>query len=149
MTSYLRISASTAALAMAIGLSALGSANSVKAAAPEVVSTASGPVKATVRGDMTTYFAIPYAAPPVGELRWKAPQPAAKWTAPLEKAKSGAGCLQPSNSFGRAPSDSEDCLYLDVHRPSGEGKFPVMVWIHGGAFTSGSAGGYADDATMG
>ena len=148
MKSQLRVTGSAAALSMALGLSVLGSVHSVQAAAPEVVGTASGPVKANVRGDMTSYFAIPYAAPPVGDLRWKAPQPAAKWTAPLEKAKSGAACLQPSNSFGRAPTDSEDCLYLDVHRPSGEGKFPVMVWIHGGAFTSGSAGGYADPSAL-
>jgi len=51
-------------------------------------------------------------------------------------------------SIARATSDSEDCLYLDVHRPSAEGKFPVMVWIHGGAFTSGSAAGYADPSAL-
>ena len=148
MKTSLRMGGSAIVLAAALGLSALGSASSVQAAAPEAVTTASGPVKATVRGDMTTYFAIPYAAPPVGELRWKAPQPAANWTAPLEKTKSSAACLQPSMAIGRASSDSEDCLYLDVHRPSGEGKFPVMVWIHGGAFTSGSAGGYADPSAL-
>ena len=116
MKTSLRMGGSAIVLAAALGLSALGSASSVQAAAPDAVSTASGPVKATVRGDMTTYFAIPFAAPPVGELRWKAPQPAANWTAPLEKTKSSAACLQPAMAIGRASSDSEDCLYLDVHR---------------------------------
>jgi len=110
MKTSLRVSVSATVLAAALGLSALAGVNSVQAAGLEVVTTAGGPVKATVRGDMTTYFAIPFAAPPVGELRWKAPQPAANWTASLEKTKSSAACLQPSMAIGRASSDSEDCL---------------------------------------
>lgn len=135
---------SGAGLALALALMA----GAAYAAAPDVVATAGGPVKATARGAMTTYFAIPYAAPPVGELRWRAPQPAAKWSAPIAKGKSGAACLQTGAPSFRSGGDSEDCLYLDVHRPNGDGPFPVMVWIHGGAFTSGSSGFYADPAPL-
>ncbi len=127
---------------------ALGMATMAQAAAPDLATTSGGPVKATARGAMTSYFAIPYAAPPVGDLRWRAPQTAAKWTAPLAKTKSGAACLQTGAASFRSTGDSEDCLYLDVHRPTGDGPFPVMVWIHGGAFTSGSAGMYADPSAL-
>ncbi|OYU68581.1 MAG: carboxylesterase [Alphaproteobacteria bacterium PA2] len=132
----------------AIAMGAMVFAGAAQGAAPEVAMTTGGPVKATARGAMTSYFAIPYAAPPVGELRWRAPQPAAKWTAPIAKAKSDASCLQTGAASFRSAGDSEDCLYLDVHRPTGDGPFPVMVWIHGGAFTSGSSGFYADPAPM-
>jgi para-nitrobenzyl esterase len=97
---------------------------------------------------MRSYFAIPYAAPPVGDLRWRAPAPPARWSAPLEKTASGASCLQTGASPFRAGADSEDCLYLDVHVPKGAGPFPVMVWIHGGAFQTGGAGGYADPSEL-
>jgi para-nitrobenzyl esterase len=131
---------------MALGTMTLASA--ALAAAPEVTATTGGPVKATARGAMTSYFAIPYAAPPVGDLRWRAPQAPAKWTAPIAKAKPGAACIQTGAASFRSTGDSEDCLYLDVHRPTGDGPFPVMVWIYGGAFTSGSSGMYADPSAL-
>jgi para-nitrobenzyl esterase len=112
------------------------------------VQTASGPVTAVQRGDMRSYFAIPYAAPPLGDLRWRAPQPAKAWTAPLANQKSAASCLQTGDSPFRVPGDSEDCLYLDVHTPSGKGPHPVMVWIHGGAFTTGAASVYSDPTPL-
>ncbi|OXE37699.1 MAG: hypothetical protein CGW95_00125 [Phenylobacterium zucineum] len=131
-------------LTLALGLVA----GTAQAAAPDVAATSGGPVKAIARGAMTTYFAIPYAAPPVGDLRWRAPQPPVKWTTPLARTKSGAACLQTGVESFRAGGDSEDCLYLDVHRPTGDGPFPVMVWIHGGAFTSGSSAFYADPSPL-
>lgn len=139
-----KISASLAALAVLATTSALA------ADAPVVVNTVNGPVQATERGAaMRSYFGIPFAAPPVGELRWKAPAPAAKWTAPIARSKTAAACLQtgPDSPF-RTRGDSEDCLYLDVHTPTGKGPFPVMVWIHGGAFTTGDASTYADPGPM-
>jgi len=105
-------------------------------------------VQAVDRGPMLSYFAIPYAAPPVGPLRWKAPQSAAKWTATRTNIKSAAPCLQTGISPFRDQNDREDCLYLDVHTPAGKGPFPVMVWIHGGAFMNGSAVGYADPTPL-
>lgn len=133
-----KISASLAALAL------IGATPSFAADAPVIVKTANGPVQATERGEMRSYFGIPFAAPPVGDLRWKAPAPAAKWTAPIARTKTAGACLQTGpEMLGRARTDSEDCLYLDVHTPKGKGPFPVMVWIHGGAFTTGDASNYA------
>lgn len=117
---------------------------------PVVVQTANGPVQAAERGPaMRSFFGIPFAAPPVGELRWRAPAPAAQWTAPIARTKSASACLQtgPDSPF-RTRNDSEDCLYLDVHAPTGKGPFPVMVWIHGGAFVTGDASTYADPGPL-
>ena len=118
-------------------------------ATAQVVTTANGPVQATARGAMRSYFGIPFAAPPVGDLRWQAPAPAAAWTTPIARTKTAAACLQtgPDSPF-KTKGDSEDCLYLDVHTPVGNGPFPVMVWIHGGAFTTGDASTYADPSPM-
>ena len=93
----------------------------VAPSAPDTAVTASGPVSAVARGGMKSYFAIPYAAPPLGDLRWRAPQPAASWSAPLTNTKSGPSCLQTGDSPFRVNGDSEDCLYLDVHAPTGAG----------------------------
>jgi para-nitrobenzyl esterase len=116
--------------------------------APDVAATANGEVKAVDHLGMRSYFAIPYATPPVGDLRWTAPAPAQKWTAPLEKTASAAPCLQTSNSPFRLAGDSEDCLYLDVHAPTGQGPFPVMVNFHGGNFVTGGTVQYADPSPL-
>ena len=118
------------------------------ASAPDTAMTASGPVKAIERGAMRSYFAVPYAAPPTGDRRWRAPQPAAAWTTALANTKSAASCLQTGDSPFRVNGDSEDCLYLDVHTPTGSGPFPVMVWIHGGAFNTGAASVYSDPTPL-
>jgi para-nitrobenzyl esterase len=130
---------------LALAMSLLSTGSAVAETQGLVVKTASGPVQATVRGDMRTWYAIPFAAPPVGDLRWRAPQPAAKWKTPIAASKTAAPCLQtgPESPF-RARAESEDCLYLDVHAPAGKGPYPVMVWIHGGAFTTGDASTYAE-----
>ncbi len=136
--------------ALAAGLM-LGATPLQAADASRVVKTAGGPVQATERGpQMRSYFAIPFAAPPVGDLRWRAPATAAKWTQPLARTKSAGACLQtgPDSPF-RTKGDSEDCLYLDVHAPTdGKGPYPVMVWIHGGAFLTGDAATYADPGPL-
>ncbi len=136
-------------LAALAAVAVMGATPALAADAPVIVKTANGPVQATARGEMRTYFGIPFAAPPVGDLRWRAPAPAAKWSAPIARSKSAAACLQtgPESPF-RTKSDSEDCLYLDVHTPVGKGPFPVMVWIHGGAFTTGDIGFYAQTESM-
>ncbi|SMP49164.1 carboxylesterase/lipase family protein [Noviherbaspirillum suwonense] len=118
-------------------------------AAPAVAATTAGQVQAVDRLGMRSYFGIPFAAPPVGNMRWLPPAAAQPWTAPLAKTQSNAPCLQTSSSAFRLPNGQEDCLYLDVHAPaSGAGPFPVMVWIHGGAFNTGGTVTYADPSPL-
>jgi para-nitrobenzyl esterase len=142
LTAYL--AAATLILLAACG----GSSHGDPSSAPRIAATINGEVKAVDRLGMRSYFAIPYAAAPVGELRWAAPAPAPKWTSRLEKTASAAPCLQTSNSPFRLQGDSEDCLYLDVHAPTGQGPFPVMVNLHGGNFVTGGTVQYADPSPL-
>jgi para-nitrobenzyl esterase len=113
-----------------------------------VIALDSGSISGAVGGeknDVRSYKGIPFAAPPVGELRWKPPQPVAPWTGVRECTKFGAICPQlpyPAGSiYVQAPQpQSEDCLFLNVWTAarSADEKRPVMVWIHGGALTRGS-----------
>jgi para-nitrobenzyl esterase len=80
----------------------------------------------------------------VGDRRWRPPVPAPAWTTPIARTTSAPACIQSGRSPFAATSQSEDCLYLDVHVPAGHGPFPVMVWIHGGAFTTGGVATYND-----
>jgi para-nitrobenzyl esterase len=89
-------------------------------------------------GDVRAWLGVPYAAPPVGELRWKRPQPAAPWDGVLEAYQVGIQCPQTFSISG--PGGSEDCLFVNVWSPRGASKAPVMVWLHGGAFIFGSGG---------
>jgi para-nitrobenzyl esterase len=109
------------------------------------VKTESGLVTGTVEGDglVRVYRGIPYAAPPVGNLRWRAPQPVAAWSGVRQANEFGSACPQtdrPMLPQDRLGKTSEDCLTLNVWAPvSPAGRHvPVIVWIHGGAFTQGS-----------
>ena len=119
------------------------------------LTTASGLVSGTagVMPEVRIFKGIPFAAPPVGDLRWRAPQPAAKWDGVRAADKFSANCVQrqagggafPPNGGDRSATEmSEDCLYLNVYtaaKSAGE-KRPVMVWIHGGAWVSGAGAIY-------
>jgi para-nitrobenzyl esterase len=139
---------SSAALAL---LAACGSSdNAVIGEAPEIAQTANGSVQAMDSQGMRNYFAIPFAAPPLGELRWAPPAAPAKWTTALANTRSAAPCLQTSASPFRLMNGQEDCLYLDVHAPTvtADKPFPVMVWFHGGAFNTGGTVTYADASPL-
>src|SRR5436190_16065507 len=130
-------------VAAALVLPALATAQST--AIGDVVRTKGG----EVRGQTVTevgvsahiYKAIPYAAPPVGPLRWKAPAPAASWSGVRDATQWPNRCPQGSSSMGQGVPISEDCLYLNVvtaAKTAGE-KRPVFVFYHGGGLTTGAS----------
>ncbi len=105
----------------------------------QTVKTSSGLVAGT-GSDIRVFKGIPYAAPPVGELRWQPPQPVKPWSGVRQAAAFGDACAQPVVPFWKQPATNEDCLTLNVWTParSAAEKLPVMVWIHGGSFNVGS-----------
>jgi para-nitrobenzyl esterase len=124
------------------------------AAAPLEVKTAQGRIVGEQSGDVRVYRGIPYAAPPVGDLRWRDPQPAASWSGVRDATKFSARCMQstnPAQGRNRGPMQdlpvSEDCLYLNVWTAAerAQERRPVIVWIHGGTFIVGT--GAAFDGT--
>lgn len=106
----------------------------------QTVKTKSGDVAGATANGLSVWKGIPFAAPPVGDLRWKAPQPIS-WSGVKQATTFGAACPQPERGDGGgvgAPAkQDEDCLTLNVFAPAGAKNLPVMVWIHGGAFRLG------------
>jgi para-nitrobenzyl esterase len=131
------------ALAMAglvLGVSMAARADSL------TVKTAQGEVhgKTINDGKVKAFLGLPYAAAPVGELRWKAPQPAVAWKGERDATKFGAHCAQGrvfDDMIFQDGGESEDCLFLNVYTPAGETnkKLPVMFWIHGGGYAGGGS----------
>jgi para-nitrobenzyl esterase len=111
---------------------------------PAVVRTDAGPVRGIVTEDARTFQGIPYGAPPVGELRWKPPQPAQPWSRLRDATTPASPCPQQANSEVPKPTSDEDCLYLDVTTPRGtaHGPMPVLVWMAGGGFLTGAGSSY-------
>ena len=102
-----------------------------------------GDIEGIAEGTLAIYKAIPYAAPPVGDLRWRAPQPAKAWEGTLKTDKFGPLPPQPTRRGRTAEMMNEDCLYLGIATPakSISERLPVMVWIHGGGFQTEWYGG--------
>jgi len=111
---------------------------------PALAPTATGTVRGVVKSDHRFFAGIPYAAPPVGPLRFHPPAPAKAWTGVRDATDPGPRCIQDPRGdpeFGR--QSDEDCLTLNVWTPASTGSpRPVMVWIHGGSFTGGSGNIY-------
>ncbi|WP_293241151.1 carboxylesterase family protein [Mycolicibacterium sp.] len=110
---------------------------------PAIAQTATGTVRGVVAPDHRLFAGIPYAAPPVGPLRWQPPAPAAPWPGVRDATSTGPRCMQDASDLEMGRRTSEDCLTLNVWTPPpSEHKRAVMVWIHGGAFINGSSGIY-------
>ena len=147
-------SQSTFALAL-LGIVAVACSGDAASPTPDVTSR-----RATAEGEIVGYAApkheahvwkgIPFAAPPTGDLRWRAPEPAARFEGVRERLTGGSPCVQLDLRDAGAVKGDEDCLFLDVYAPkfaadavpTGSARLPVMVWIHGGGNSIGDASVY-------
>jgi para-nitrobenzyl esterase len=105
------------------------------------VTVTGGTIEGVVQNGLTVYRGIPFAAPPVGALRWRAPQPVVPWSGVRRTAEFGPACMQGERTlFPDDKVQSEDCLTLNVWTPASaaSARLPVMVWVYGGGFTMGS-----------
>ena len=137
----------SAAGAVAIGVSegifrAVAQDATPVGAAP-VVNTASGPVTGVLLEEVAAFKGIPYATPPLGDLRWAGPQAVTPWTEPLAADDFCSDCMQVTGPEDLQTALSEDCLGINVWRPYGEvmidALLPVLVWIHGGGYVGGGS----------
>ncbi len=105
----------------------------------------SGKLRGVTADNIESFKGVPFAAPPVGELRWRAPQPVKPWSGIRSASAYSADCMQvpfPSDAAPLGTTPAEDCLYLNVWRPAGThpgDKLPVMFWIYGGGFVNGGS----------
>lgn len=130
-----------AAAGIAVMLSTAASADEL------TVKTEQGKIHGSTinEGKVKAFLGLPYAAPPVGDLRWKAPEPPAKWKGVRDAATFGSHCAQGrvfDDMVFRDAGESEDCLFLNVYAPAetkSKSKLPVMFWIHGGGYAGGAS----------
>jgi para-nitrobenzyl esterase len=138
-----------------IGLAGLGGITAAQASntsdTPDtsltsVVHTHEGNVQGLAADHVGKFLGIPYAAPPVGDLRWRPPQNVQPWSQTLQATKFANWCAQPNRGTFASPSTTEDCLYLNVFtpdiKPGRSAKRPVMVWFYGGGLFSGESNDY-------
>src|SRR3984885_6148143 len=141
------LAVSTAATVLSAGAGRAAAAPSSGSSGP-VVNTAGGLVRGTSSSGVSTFLGLPYAAPPVGDLRWRPPAPAAGWRGIRDATQFGPSCpqAQVGNPLLPPGTISEDCLYLNVYAPAvgsdDQGGRPVLVWIHGGGLVQDGARDY-------
>ncbi len=133
--------------AAALAVTAMGASPAVAGNRPGrglLIATADGVVQGKAVGGTDEFLGLPYAAPPVGPLRWQPPQPASRWAGVRQATAFAPHCPQPPSDFGVA-STSENCLYLNVYAPARAASLrglPVMVWVHGGSLLVGESDDY-------
>jgi para-nitrobenzyl esterase len=134
-------------LVTASAVAALTLASSSAWAADPLVKTTSGPISGAEAAGVAAFKGVPFAAPPVGDLRWRAPQAPKAWISPREAKAYGPDCMQnpfPGDAAPLGVTPAEDCLYVNVWTPKAalaapKAKKPVMVWIYGGGFVNGGS----------
>jgi para-nitrobenzyl esterase len=138
---------SRAAAALIVGLAMIvAPGGRAASAAPfsQVVNTESGKLEGVAAGDVLSFKGVPFAAPPVGDLRWRPPLPATHWDGIRQATAYGHDCMQkpfPGDAAPLRTEPSEDCLVLNIWRPAAASgaNLPVMVWIYGGGFVNGGS----------
>jgi para-nitrobenzyl esterase len=119
---------------------------------PDQVTIDTGQLKGVIAGDVVSFKGIPYAAPPIGDLRWRAPQPAKSWTGVRLADHFSNDCMQKPFPGDAAPLSqplSEDCLGINVWAPVKKtGKLAVLVWIHGGGYVNGAGSAEVYDGSQ-
>src|ERR1700759_2937240 len=142
-----RLAAVCSAALAALTLTAAGATAAQAGGAPSgsapVRTTSDGAVRGTTAGSVHEFLGIPYAAPPVGDLRWRPPAPAKPWSGALKADRFGPACAQVTTLgvFAGPANANEDCLSLNVFTPrlGAAAKLPVIVWIHGGGNVDGAS----------
>ncbi|MEV5568414.1 carboxylesterase family protein [Spirillospora sp. NPDC052269] len=147
MKKHLKVTLAPAVLGLALvtGCGTAAAAPAAPVAQQNVVAkTDAGEVRGVAHGQAHQFLGVPYAAPPVGALRWKSPQPTRPWKGVRNATTSGPACVGPSYNLPAGTSVSEDCLTVNITTPAASPKRPrpVMVFVHGGDFTSGTGSAF-------